>query len=328
MVSHNIDYTSWTVKRLRKKLVSDKIISNKSPYIKKQELVELAQSTKPKNKLSSRTTDSAPSRTQLKDLDVLLSNEPESKTVWKEFYKMIRWFSFLSHHDAVKKTDACMISTNYDSMPVLTYIIVNLDLNNNRVFVPPTFASGLGACNGNLVLIDLAIFESERSLNERKKRKKFTGSLIPTDDANGHANAMIIDMKKKTIERFEPNGEMYLDVDDLLKESLTKELLPGYRYISPRLYMPKKGPQYVQSKTSKSSSGYCIAFTFLYLHMRVTMPQLSRKEIIEKMMEGGGTKIESRLNKFVHYVDRFVPSKTEPEKLKRFDAKYLPFSKQ
>jgi hypothetical protein len=90
-----------------------------------------------------------------------------------------------------------------------------------------------------------------------------------------HANLLIIDTDKKTVERFEPYGEIYYDsilqLDDVLKKEICDKL-EGYKYIITQSY-----PGF-QSKSDELNEmhvaygdpeGYCLAWCYLYLELRL-----------------------------------------------------------
>ena len=90
-----------------------------------------------------------------------------------------------------------------------------------------------------------------------------------------HANLLIIDTDKKTVERFEPYGEIYYDsilkLDDVLKKEICDKL-EGYKYVITQSY-----PGF-QSKSDELNEmhvaygdpeGYCLAWCYLYLELRL-----------------------------------------------------------
>jgi hypothetical protein len=90
-----------------------------------------------------------------------------------------------------------------------------------------------------------------------------------------HANLLIIDTDKKTVERFEPYGEIYyesiLKLDDILKKEICDKL-ENYNYVITQSY-----PGF-QSKSDELNEmciahgdpeGYCLAWCYLYLELRL-----------------------------------------------------------
>lgn len=100
-----------------------------------------------------------------------------------------------------------------------------------------------------------------------------------------HANMLIVDRVEKTLERFEPNRLPYEDraSDDRHKaidETIENDILPllgeGFRYCNPQSFCPRGGPQ-------EEEDELCAAWSFFYLHLRLTNPNLSRREITHRM---------------------------------------------
>jgi hypothetical protein len=90
-----------------------------------------------------------------------------------------------------------------------------------------------------------------------------------------HANILIIDIDKKTVERFEPYGEIYyksiLKLDEILKKEICDKL-ENYNYIITQSY-----PGF-QSKSDELNDtciaygdpeGYCLAWCYLYLELKL-----------------------------------------------------------
>lgn len=325
---------SWTRKELIEWLQQNdpSVLEQHSGYLSKGLLVRLcntavtsldllsrgrvAKLNKPSSGVTLNTRDIDRALAKNMTIDEWLKDEPPITTMWRSFYKVVRWFAYLSHTGAAQ--DTCVTSLPYQNMTVLTYMLLTIEKKKIRMSLPVGF-SQVRKCDPNsIILIDLAIFEDDISDRKNNDRKAVVAN-------EGHANCLVIDLKHKTIERFEPNGEMYPEVDDFLLEHFVKIYYPGFAYVNPLDYIPKHGPQYLQSEKGVSpvAGGFCIAFSFLYFHMRATMHNSSRKTIIKAMMAGGGKAIDLRLRKFLHRVDRIVPNRESKKDLASFDARYF-----
>lgn len=246
----------------------------------------------------------------IEDLDLWLENEKPVTRMWREFYKVIRWLAFLVRGGVVSENDVCLPSASYKNIHILSYVLNTCDMKSKicGVDFDSKLLSSIRNCPKNsLVLIDLAIFESDNSPGE------------------GHANCLIIDLKKKTIERFEPNGDMYPEVDTAIKKHFIDKHFPNYKYINPLDFIPKRGPQYLQTffGDKQNLGGFCITFSFLYFHLRVIHPDLKQKQIVEMIMKGTPEDIDQRIKKFISKVNRVVPSEEDEIKFERFDNYYL-----
>ena len=76
--------------------------------------------------------------------------------------------------------------------------------------------------------------------------------LIVENKPGSHANMLVIDTKKKTVELFEPHGKRSHDttmdslegaynISDKLLRKYFKKYFPEYKYISPQDYLPSYG---------------------------------------------------------------------------------------
>lgn len=103
-----------------------------------------------------------------------------------------------------------------------------------------------------------------------------------------HANMMIIDTKKKTVERFEPQGsehEFYDNqvVDDKIRNYFQKI---DYQYIDPTMMKCPYGVQdIVESYTMDKYkfSGFCKIWSFLYGLLRLHLDDMDQKSLVNHM---------------------------------------------
>ena len=103
-----------------------------------------------------------------------------------------------------------------------------------------------------------------------------------------HANVIIIDTKKKTVELFEPHGarsnESELESISRAYFKVSKNVhkfvrmnLPDFTYIPPSKYEPEDGLQV----RLDAFSGLCVTWSILYLHYRILNPDLNPKKLME-----------------------------------------------
>lgn len=109
---------------------------------------------------------------------------------------------------------------------------------------------------------------------------------------NSHANIILIDNTKKTIERFEPNGAKYprgLNYnDDLLDDILInkfKYLISDYNYFRPKDYLPNVGFQLLESsenikcKKISDPNGFCAVWCTWWIEMRLMNKLVKRDKL-------------------------------------------------
>lgn len=149
-----------------------------------------------------------------------------------------------------------------------------------------------------------------------------------------HANALIFDKKNKILTRFEPHGsEVQLRMYDplLLDASIQKwldkkkEHFNGWEYKAPIYWCPKKGPQAIESelKSKKKGeiSGYCQAWSLMFLHLRILNPDHSDEQIVEHML---GNKNAQEMKKMIRDYAGFIAEHSNPYVKKRQDELFAP----
>ena len=123
-------------------------------------------------------------------------------------------------------------------------------------------------------------------------------SVIPiklfTNTGIGHANMLIYDKVNGTLERFEPHGQITLDIFNpgLLDRSLPVMFEKNIsrkpvRYIAPEAFCPVKGPQVLEEIarekmgiTFNVGKGLCSVWSFIYADLRLSNPDKSQSDII------------------------------------------------
>lgn len=122
--------------------------------------------------------------------------------------------------------------------------------------------------------------------------------------AFGHANVLIIDRQKRTLDRFEPAGKIK-DAYDSKVASLLRSHLPGYRYISYAEYLPG-----AQRAGTDSYSGMCVTFSLIYVLYRLLNPDLSPHRLRRHLANIPAARLKHtalRLNRYVADTLRAFP---------------------
>ena len=128
-----------------------------------------------------------------------------------------------------------------------------------------------------------------------------------------HANIVLIDTKKKTVELFEPHGgrgnkselesisRAYFKISKNVHK-FVKINLPEYKFIPPSKYEPHEGLQ----DRIDAFSGLCVTWTILYLHYRVLNPDIPPKNLIQYLEK----KIKRKeLLRYTRYVEDVLKGK-------------------
>ena len=121
---------------------------------------------------------------------------------------------------------------------------------------------------------------------------------------SGHANALIIDRKKKTLDRYEPAGKRKDGYDDKISRLLSARL-PGFRYTRYAEYA--RGEQRPQTDSYK---GMCVTFSLVYVLYRLLNPDVDTEVLRRHMASFSSARIKKQilqLNRFVADTLRSFP---------------------
>lgn len=194
-------------------------------------------------------------------------------------------------------------SYNYVCSTITSNFIINNDLCNyysNLGFKTSTKCEFL---NFEIVWIYKKLFFSENFISNFNKcinNQNIRFIIIPLGIElveGSHANYLIFDKKTYEIERFEPYGSSSpykFNYDSKLLDNILafkfSEINEKIKYISPHLFLPKIGFQYLdvyESKTTKigDPGGFCALWSIWYTEMRLKYPDIDRKSIVGKLMK-------------------------------------------
>jgi ankyrin repeat protein len=136
--------------------------------------------------------------------------------------------------------------------------------------------------------------------------------------AGSHANYIIYDVKKKTVERFEPHGAGTppgLNYDpkilDELLESRFKVIDEEIKYYAPSDYEPKIGFQLMDifennKKKIGDPGGFCALWAIWYVDMKLKYKDLDCKELIEILIRSIRTQNISVKNMIRNYAKNII----------------------
>ena len=121
-----------------------------------------------------------------------------------------------------------------------------------------------------------------------------------------HANMILIDSHKKTVELFEPHGNRDNDseLEDISRaytkvsknvQRFINKFLPDYTYIPPSKFEPKRGLQ----ERLDAFSGLCVTWAILYMHYRILNPDIDQKKLVSYMDRKVNKQFLLRYTKFV-----------------------------
>lgn len=156
-------------------------------------------------------------------------------------------------------------------------MFTNLDTARPRIIAPSDFEECISGITKRFAVINIGIYgHSWKGL--------------------GHANALIIDVKENTIDRYEPAGAAK-DSYDASIARLLKTRLPSFRYL--RYFEHKAGEQ---RASTDSYEGMCVTFSLLYVLYRLLNPDSSPTLVRQHMAALSDNKLKRQslqLNRFV-----------------------------
>ena len=113
----------------------------------------------------------------------------------------------------------------------------------------------------------------------------------PCEDRVAHMNAVLINMRGEEVERFEPHGIIragwlwYEPIDVwFATEFMDRARLSLFTYLPPILICPERGPQAISGQRNVGRSGFCIAWSFMYFHMRLVNPYILPSDLIRYLL--------------------------------------------
>ena len=147
-------------------------------------------------------------------------------------------------------------------------------------------------------------------------KKRFTYLLLLIYESNRkhtHANILLIDKKKQTIERFEPFGHRIFNdsiVDKGIRKLFKKILGKEFIYMPPSLLSPKKG---IQEKAD-SYDGMCITISILYVYLRVKYPDKRPMSIVKYLLAKTSNDLRSLILKFAKHIETTLKKRPKVSK--------------
>lgn len=151
------------------------------------------------------------------------------------------------------------------------------------------------------------------AINECQKNKLtrfiFFTLILRFSNMN-HANIALLDLKKNTLERFEPHGSTFFfdkkSVNDNKKvnKMMLKHVLPdlgldNFTYLAPQKISPFIG---VQGKAD-AYCGMCVTISMMYLHLRILNPDINQLKLVKFMLNRSKDKLKSMILKYAKHVE-------------------------
>lgn len=185
--------------------------------------------------------------------------------------------------------DMLLQNIPYDQYYMVIYDIINLSTNYLYPILPSIIIWG----NKDLNYIHKDLFNIIKNI-DKQNNKRFILikiSFVPSYKYT-HANIVLIDLHDYSVRRFEPYGinnvvDEYI-LDELLKDKISKVLDKKIKYYSPSDYLNNIRFQLVSNdgslylKKTGDPGGYCLAWCFWYIELKINNTDLEEKDLIEK----------------------------------------------
>ncbi|AYV80901.1 MAG: hypothetical protein Harvfovirus9_31 [Harvfovirus sp.] len=149
-----------------------------------------------------------------------------------------------------------------------------------------------------------------------------------------HANMLIIDLFKKTIERYEPfgksiPGDTYKSnfafskkIDERIKKVISYLNL-NFTYISPIDMAPIKGLQSI----ADAYDGMCITYSLMYLQLRIMNPDINQSDIIKYFSEKSKVKLRNIILRYAKYIEEKLKENPEAINAKKYQLYNVEYGK-
>jgi hypothetical protein len=130
----------------------------------------------------------------------------------------------------------------------------------------------------------------------------------------GHANMLIFDLVKKTIERFEPHGgitfnpNMTKDINSIIKRHLSKVLnLDGFTYLEPIDISPVVGVQ----RKADAYTGMCVSYSMMYMQLRIMNPDHPPETAVNYLMSKSPDQTLDMILRYAQYIEDTLKKRSE-----------------
>jgi hypothetical protein len=213
--------------------------------------------------------------------------------------------------------DLNMEDINYNVYHKIIFDLVKF----GKTYLYPMMPSLILWFNRDLHYIDDELFKNIENIIKNNTNKKtryiFIKITLIISDKFTHANCILIDLLDNSIRRFEPygisdvNDEYYLD--KLLKDKLSEVLhkfntTNKVKYLRPGDYLEGAKFQAVSNdniniyKKNGDPFGYCLAWCFWYVELKLTNPDISESELIKRASDNIYKFYKNTENPYLYFI--------------------------
>jgi len=184
----------------------------------------------------------------------------------------------------------------------------------------------------NNYFLDKYIVEFIKNNNSKNDKRfiliKLSLVLLKNTDVR-HANYLIVDNKKQIVERFEPYGDIEIENSIEINKIIEKKICSKikYKFVFSQLYpgfQIKSDELNSFNKNIGDPSGYCLAWCYLYIEVKLMFEEDITSKIIENYVnnkfKNDFNQISDNMNKYLYFI-RYYAKYLDSEKnllLKQF----------
>lgn len=213
----------------------------------------------------------------METVDHLICHLPRTKSLQGNPLTVIPWLTFLIEHEPF---DAC-----YSNYHLTIFSPENSPFRSHRLLSRRELRNLVSTCIHRFVILPIEIVTDVHYLE---------GEI----QIDGHENLVVIDLERKRVERFEPNGSGYDFVDEILIENIVKPL--GFSYLHPLDFCPEIGPH---DKQKKDQEGYCVTWSALYMHLRLLNQEMEPEEIVDYLLSFTSDELLEMIQKYQSLIE-------------------------
>ena len=239
----------------------------------------------------------------LRDLDLFKTRGDKTYYRGSPFYSMVTLLYIKN-----KFPNACVIiPLKKKKMKFATHEDLSIRYNEkiNKVVIPKNFWNYFYKCT--------------------KKRYVVFPFGYSCKDGSGHANILIYDSIKKTLERFEPYGDLNdiitdtskgcfsLDIDKIFFKMFNDRKLIN-QYFPPSTFIADKGFQKVQENENRMSRkdpvGFCTMWSAFYCDLRLSNPDVKREKLLDytvKVFNNNGKSLTNFIRDYSNIITELAP---------------------
>ena len=151
-------------------------------------------------------------------------------------------------------------------------------------------------------IVDFDYKDLLSQINKCSNRFVMIQIILTLGDDFSHYTIVIIDLKNKLIEHFDPVGSIETYINDWLLNKFFNDLFPQYKYVKLWKACPLLRPQ----RKVDAFRGMCLTHGLMYLLLRILNPNVEPDKLLKYLVEGSNEDLHTRLLKFHRYIEETV----------------------